>query len=247
MENPWSGETPQVTLGAMSAAAMSTTSSYSQSPSEAKAFQRATAVSHVANGHALLHGEVVEDSAAIFVGVADAALGAKPGDDVKNDVLGVDAGRKVAFDVDPSHLELVHCHGLRGEDIADLGRSDSEGDRTEGAVSGGVGIPTSDSRARLGDALLGTDDVNDALPSAREIEIGHAEIVGIAAKLFDHGVRERIREGLLLAVGGDDAEIPEHTEGLRARNLVDEVRADKELRLPVTESAHGVRVPDFLK
>ncbi len=44
-----------------------------------------------------------------------------------------------------------------------------------------------------------------------------------------------------------EPEVAEHTEGLRAGDLVDEVRAYEELRLAVIEFAHGVRVPDLVE
>ena len=44
-----------------------------------------------------------------------------------------------------------------------LGGADPEGQRPEGAMGGGVGVAADDGHARLGDPLLGTDDVDDAL------------------------------------------------------------------------------------
>jgi hypothetical protein len=69
-------------------------------------------------------------------------------------------------------------------------------------------------------------------------------------------------QGLVALVGGDDvidrgkgpmgiahleAEVAEHAEGLRAGDLVDEVGADKELRLAVGERSYGVGVPDLVE
>jgi hypothetical protein len=42
-------------------------------------------------------------------------------------------------------------------------------------------------------------------------------------------------------------EIAQHPEGLRARDLVDQVRADEELRLAIGQLADGVSIPDFLE
>jgi hypothetical protein len=42
-------------------------------------------------------------------------------------------------------------------------------------------------------------------------------------------------------------EVAQHAEGLRARHLVDEVRADQQLRLAVGQLADGVGVPDFFE
>jgi hypothetical protein len=67
---------------------------------------RAALDRHVADGHALLHRHAVEDIAGVFVGVADAAVGAEQADDVEDDVLGVDAGAGVAVDLDAADLEF---------------------------------------------------------------------------------------------------------------------------------------------
>ena len=42
-------------------------------------------------------------------------------------------------------------------------------------------------------------------------------------------------------------QIAQHAEGLRTRHLVDEVRADQQLRLAVGQLADGVGVPYFLE
>ena len=57
------------------------------------------------------------------------------------------------------------CLGQRlgGQDVLDLARPDAEGERTERAVGGGVAVAADDRHARLGPALLGADDVDDAL------------------------------------------------------------------------------------
>ena len=43
------------------------------------------------------------------------------------------------------------------------------------------------------------------------------------------------------------AEIAQHAEGLGAGHLVDEMRADQQLRLATGQRADGVRVPDFFE
>ena len=52
---------------------------------------------------------------------------------------------------------------LGGEDVLDLAGADAEGQGAEGAVGGGVAVAAHDRHARLGQALLGADDVHDAL------------------------------------------------------------------------------------
>ena len=53
--------------------------------------------------------------------------------------------------------------GLGGEHVLDLARADAEGQGAEGAVGGGVAVAADDRHARLGEPLLGADDVHDAL------------------------------------------------------------------------------------
>ena len=52
---------------------------------------------------------------------------------------------------------------LRGEHMLDLARADAEGKRAERAMRRGVAVAANDRHAGQGEALLGTDDMNDAL------------------------------------------------------------------------------------
>ena len=54
-------------------------------------------------------------------------------------------------------------HALGGEHVLDLARADTERERAERAVGGGVRVAADDRHARLGDAELGADHVHDAL------------------------------------------------------------------------------------
>ena len=217
---------------------------------------------HIAHGHALLHRETVEDLAAVLVGETGTAIDPEHADDVEDDVLGVDARPQASVDVDAADLEATQRHGLRGEHVADLGGADAEGDGAERPVGAGVRVTAGDRGARLGDALLGTDDVHDALLAGGAVEERDAELRAIAAQLVHHRLRERVAVGLDQLVGGHDvvdrgeravrhrdlqAEVAEHAESLRAGDLVDEVGADQELGLAVGERADGVGVPDFFE
>ena len=167
---------------------------------------------------------------------------------MEDDIFGVDAGAEFAVDVNAADFELGHRHGLGGEEVADLGGADAESDRAEGAVGGGVRVAAGDGRAGLGDALFWADDVDDALFAAGDVEVGDVELFRVPGELGDHGVGERVIEGLLGLVGGDDvvdggegalrvgdleAEVAHHAKCLRRGDLVDEVGADEELGLAV--------------
>ena len=136
---------------------------------------------HVADGHALFLTKSVEGRAAVFVGVADATVHPELADDVQDDVLGVDAGRKLPVDIDAADLGLADRHGLGGQHVADLACADAEGDGTESSVGRGVGVTAGNGGAGLGDALLGADDVDDALLAGWQIEESHACLGAVLA------------------------------------------------------------------
>jgi hypothetical protein len=206
--------------------------------------------------------EEPSNTARILVGEAGAAIDAQRADDVQNDVLGVDAGRQLAVDLDAADLEGAQRHRLRGEHVAHLTRTNAEGDRAERAVGRRVRIAAGDRGARLGDALLGADDVHDALLARRAIKEGDAKIRAVLAQFIHHGLGQRIVVRLNHLVGRHDvvdrgkravrhedleAQIAHHAERLRARDLMNQVCADEELGLAVGQRAHSVRVPDFLE
>ena len=78
----------------------------------------------------------------------------------------------LAVDRDAHVLGRLLDQGLGGQHVLDLRRADAEGERPEGAVGRGVGIAAYDGRAGQGEALLGADDVDDALAQVLHVEIG---------------------------------------------------------------------------
>ena len=104
-----------------------------------------------------------------------------------------------------------------------------------------VGVAAGNRRARLGDTLLRSDDVNDTLLTAWKVEKLDPVIVAIFAKGLDHRIREIVAEWLLALIGRNNvihrckgtgriknlqAQIPQHAECLWAGDLVNEVRAN---------------------
>src|SRR5665648_1240534 len=69
--------------------------------------------------------------------------------------------------------------------MLDLARADTVSKRAEGAVRGRVGIAADDRGAGQGEALLGPDDVDDALPLVALAEILDAEFFGVLGQCFD--------------------------------------------------------------
>ena len=93
---------------------------------------------HVAHSHALFHAHSVKDGAAVFVGVADAAVDAEFADDVQNHVLGVNTRLQFAVYIDAPHFGLAHRHCLRRQNVTHLARTDAKRNRAERAVGGSV-------------------------------------------------------------------------------------------------------------
>ena len=77
--------------------------------------------------------------------------------------LAVTPGGQVALHRDGHRLRPALGEGLGGEHVLDLAGADAEGQGAEGAVGRRVAVAADDRHARLGEALLGTDDVDDAL------------------------------------------------------------------------------------
>ena len=223
---------------------------------------RPTLDAHIAHRHAFLHAHGIDDTATVFISVANAALRAQLCDDVQDDILRIHPRMQGAVHIDAAHLRLAHGHRLRGQHIAHLSCPDAKGNRSECPVGRGMRVTTGNRRPRLSDALFRPHHMHHTLATAAQIEISDAKLLRIPAQLPDHFRRQRIREWLHLtvrrhnvihrgkrAVGEADLQpqIAQHAEGLRAGDFMDQMRADQQLRLSVAQLAHSVCVPDFFK
>ena len=125
-----------------------------------------------------------------------------------------------------------------------------------------MGVAAGNRGAGLGDTLLRTDDVDDALFAGGQIKEGDAGLGAVLAQLLDHRVGERVGEGFLRLVRRDDVidgcegavrienlqpEVAQHAKSLRTRHLMDEVGADQKLCPSVWERANGVFLPDLIE
>ena len=125
--------------------------------------------------------------------------------------------------------------------MLDLGGPNAVGERAEGAVRGGVAVPADQRGTGQREALLRTDDVDDALALVELIEIFEPEQLGVLGEIGD--LRGALRVGIgRLAVRGRHVVI-DHAqrlfrrphlaaaqaqtfERLRARHLVHEMAVD---------------------
>ena len=113
---------------------------------------------------------VADRAAGIFDGVAGAAGRADLADQMQNQVLGRDAGRALAVEGDAHALGLALHQRLRRQHVDHLGGADAEGDRAQAAMGAGVAVAAHQQRARQGDALFRSHDMDDALARLAEVE-----------------------------------------------------------------------------
>jgi hypothetical protein len=119
-----------------------------------------------------------------------------------------------------------------------------------------------DGHAGLGHALLGPDDVDDALADVVDRDIGHAELGDVALERLDLLARFRIgdavlavgRHGRNVVVGDGERRLrpphlatrePQPLEGLRACHLVDEMAIDVD-ETRAARRLDDVVVPDLI-
>ena len=138
---------------------------------------------HVAHGHAPFHRQRADRVAGIFERIAGAAGSADLADDGEDDVLGGDAGRQRAVDHGAHVLRFGLDQRLGRQHMLDLGSADAVGERAESAVRGGVAVAADERGARQREALLGPDDVDDALALVELVEIFDAEVLGVLGQI----------------------------------------------------------------
>ena len=217
---------------------------------------------HVADGHAGLHRELFDGAAAVLDDMTLGPVGADPGDDGQDDVLGSGPGGQVAVDAHAHRLERRDGQSLGGEHMLDLTGADAESQCPEGAVSGGVGVAAYDGHARLGQTQLGADGVDDALIGVAQGVQAHTELGAVGAQRLDLGaagdVGDRqvdVERGGVVVLGGQGqvgtadpaTRQTQPLEGLGAGDLVDEVEVDVEqIGSSVRALRDDVVAPDLL-
>ena len=223
---------------------------------------RAALDRHVADRHALVHRHALDGVAGILVGEADAAVHAEAPDDFEDHVLGVHARHQAPGHADAAHLQRIHRQALRREHVADLRGADAERHGAECAVRRGVTVAAGDGHPRLRQPQLRPDDVDDPLRAAVQVEHRHAAAAAVLLERRQHVLGHHVAERPPLVARRDDVidggdrplrvlhaqpARPQHVERLRTGDLVDQVQADEELRLPVRQRTDCMEVPDLLE
>ncbi|MPM81067.1 hypothetical protein SDC9_128119 [bioreactor metagenome] len=216
---------------------------------------------HVADRHAAFHAQVADGFAGKLYGVARAAGGADLADDGQHDVLGGDAGRDLAVDLNQHVLGLLGQQGLGGHHMFDLGGADAERDRTEGAVGGGVRVAADDGHARLGQAQLRADDVHHTLVEVTQGVDRQTELPGVGTDGVQLQPGDRVGDRRENVVGGRvvilgehgqlgaadaPARLPQAVEGLGAGHLMGKLQVDVEQVGLSFRGADHMVLPDLL-
>ena len=216
---------------------------------------------HVADRHAAFHRQRADRLAGIFQHIAGAAGGADLADDGQDDVLAGDAVGQFAVDDRAHVLGLLLDQRLRRQHVLDLGGADAVRQRAERAMRRGVAVAADDGGAGQRKALLGADDVDDALALVELVVIFDAEFLGVLRHhahlldalrigiglgavggrdvVVDHG--QRLLRRVNLAPGGAQA-----FERLRRGHLVHQMAVDIEQAGAVIGFVHQMVVPDLV-
>jgi hypothetical protein len=79
----------------------------------------------------------------------------------------------------PHVLAALGDEALRGQDVLDLAGADAEGEGAKGAMGRRVAVAADDGCAGEGEALLGADDVDDALALVTQAKVCDAELLDV--------------------------------------------------------------------
>ena len=166
-----------------------------------------------------------------------------------------------AVDADAHVLGFALDQRLRGEHVLDLGRADAVRQRAEGAVRRGMAVAANDGRAGQREALLGADDVHDALALVVLVEVLDAEVARVLGQRLDLDAAVVVVDALgaigrrhvvvddgqrLLRRAHLAARHAQAFERLRAGHLVDEVAVDVEQARAVVLALDHVIVEDLV-
>ena len=217
---------------------------------------------HVADRHALLHGQRADRLAAVFEDMAGAAAHPDAGDQRQDDVLRRDAGAEPSIDPYLVGPRPTLEQALGGQDHLDLAGSDPEGQRTEGSMRAGVAVAADDRHARLGQPELRADDVHDALVRTPQAVQRNAELPAVRGQLVDLGRGELVEDRQAARVSWDavvgrgdgplgmahlEPALPQTGERLGTGDLMNEVEVDREHRRGLRILADEMVDPDLLE
>ena len=145
--------------------------------------------------------------------------------------------------------------------MLDLGRADAVRQRGKRAVRAGVRVATDHRHARQRGALLGPDDVHDALAAVGNVEVGQTILAGVVTQRLDLQTGHRIGDAFLTAGGGHvvvhhrqvGIQAPRRAvcllqalEGLRTGDLMQQVTVDVQQAAAIGFLTDDMSVPQLV-
>ena len=148
-----------------------------------------------------------------------------------------------------------------GQHVPDLARADPKGKRTKGRMGACMTIPAGQGHSRLGKPKLRPDNVNDPLPMAVQAvkfdaKLGDILLQGLQ-QFFGLGVQEGAgthvrRHNMVnrgkgpLRKGNIKALFSQHVECRSGSDLMNQMKANKNLILASGKPLHCMRFPDLI-
>ena len=146
---------------------------------------------HVADRHPPFHRQGRDRRAVVFDHMTGRPPGADLPDDRQDDVLGLEARRQLAGDLDAAASGAEPLpERLRGQHVLDLAGADPEGQGAERAVSARVAVAADDRQAGQRQPQLGPDHVHDPLMAALDVVERDAELAAIRPQRLDLPARQ---------------------------------------------------------
>ena len=194
--------------------------------------------------------------------MAGAAGGADLPDDREDQVLAGASGRERVVDRHPHALRARRAQCLGREHVLALRGPDAEGEGAERAVGRGVAVAAHHRGPRQGEALLGSDDVDDALARVEHVEHLDPELLAVRAQGLDLEPRFGVLDaegavgGRHVVVGDGERRVPaahassgqaQALERLGREHFVQEVPVDVEEVDPVVLDIDEMTVPDLFE
>lgn len=193
--------------------------------------------------------------------MTDAAGSSNLADDCKDDVFGGDAGGQHAINSDAHPLWPGLHQRLCGKHVFYFAGADAKSERTECAVCCGVAVAANNGHAWKRAALLGADDMHDALLLVAHWVERDVEFFCIGAHYFKLLGRDwvgnwQVNVGCwnVVILGGNGEVWPAHwtiintkaVKRLRAGYLMDEMQVDVQQVGFAGLAGNNVSVPHFL-
>src|SRR6201987_4496804 len=197
--------------------------------------------------------------------MSSAAGGADLGDDRQDHVLRTDPSPESSVDLDQHFLGRGLDQGLGGQHMLYLRCADAEGQGTHGSVRRGMTVAADDGYAGLAQPLLRPDDMDDTLVDAVHLEVRDPEFLDVALEhvdlqlrlgILDAGHTRRTVDRRDVVIGYRHRRIRpanlaarelQPFEGLRRRDLVDQVKIDVDQVGVFALRGDDVVVPDLVK